>query len=219
MDLWGFVPSAWQVELEPVRVQIDHISREITALESQGLEVLPAPQNVFRALRIAPSDVAVVIVGQDPYPNRLHACGLSFSVPAGTSPLPGSLRNILKEVVSDIGQTQVTDGDLQTWADQGVMLLNRTLTVTAGESNAHKDFGWDAVTDRIIDVVVAHNPDVVAVLWGNHAQSLKSKFNEHNVVLGVHPSPLSAHRGFFGSRPFSRVNELRTACHHEAIRW
>lgn len=205
--------------MEPVRVQIDHISREITALESQGLEVLPAPQNVFRALRIAPSDVVVVIIGQDPYPNRLHACGLSFSVPAGTLPLPGSLRNILKEVISDTGQTQVTSGDLQPWVDQGVMLLNRTLTVTAGESNAHKDFGWDLVTDRIIDIVVAHNPDVVAVLWGNHAQRLKSKFNQSNVVLGVHPSPLSAHRGFFGSRPFSAANQILKTRQIEPIQW
>jgi uracil-DNA glycosylase len=202
-----------------VRIQIDQISREITALESQGLEVLPAPQNVFRALQIAPSDVAVVIVGQDPYPNRLHACGLSFSVPAGTLPLPGSLRNILKEVISDTGQTQVTSGDLQPWVDQGVMLLNRTLTVTLGESNAHKDFGWGLVTDRIIDIVVAHNPDVVAVLWGNHAQRLKSKFNQSNVVLGVHPSPLSAHRGFFGSRPFSAANQILKTRQIEPIQW
>ena len=217
MDLWSFVPPAWQVDLAPVREVIVEISVKISATELQN--VLPAPENIFRALNVAPDKVNVVIVGQDPYPNRAHACGLSFSVPAGTTPLPGSLRNILAEVKSDIGQSIVTDGNLQPWVDQGVMLLNQTLTVQEGESLSHATFGWDAVTAQILQVVAQKSPHAIAVLWGKHAQKLEKMFVSENVITGVHPSPLSAHRGFLGSRPFSQVNALRQQRHLAPIQW
>lgn len=181
--------------------------------------VLPAREQVFRALQVGPTDVSVVIVGQDPYPNPRHACGLSFSVPPGTRPLPASLRNILAEVRADVGSSIVGDGDLQPWVDQGVMLLNRTLTVTGGASRSHADLGWDVVTDRIVDVVAHASPASVALLWGADAQRLASRFPRDSVVMSSHPSPLSAHRGFSGSRPFSAANRILTARHRPAVRW
>ncbi len=214
-ELWDLVPRPWQVELEGVRAQINDIS---TVLDSRS-DVLPARENIFRALHIAPHDVKVIVVGQDPYPNAAHACGLSFSVPSGTHPLPGSLRNIISEIKSDIGNCDVTDGDLEPWLRQGVLLLNRTLTVEAGNSDSHKDLGWAQVTDHIVKAAVGIQPNVVGVLWGKQAQALADYFAEGRVVVGVHPSPLSAHRGFLGSRPFSRVNQLLIDAGNDPIRW
>lgn len=214
-NLWDYVPAQWQPELKDVHERIDQISHELNACE----DVLPEREKIFRALSIAPRDVRVIIVGQDPYPNPDHACGLSFSVPAGTSPLPGSLRNIIAEVKSDIGDCQVGDGNLEPWMKQGVLLLNRTLTVEAHHSDSHKNLGWEVVTSRIIRAVVAANPDVVAVLWGKQAQLLINLFSEGRVVAGVHPSPLSAHRGFLGSKPFSQVNQLLTDVGRAPIQW
>ena len=214
-ELWDLIPREWQGELESVRAQINHIS---TVLDSRS-DVLPARENIFRALQIAPHDVKVIVVGQDPYPNAAHACGLSFSVPSGTHPLPGSLRNIISEIKSDMGNCDVTDGDLEPWLRQGVMLLNRTLTVNAGKSDSHKDMGWAQVTDHIVKAAVGAQLNVVGVLWGKQAQALADHFAEGRVVVGVHPSPLSAHRGFLGSRPFSRVNQLLIDSGNDPIRW
>lgn len=219
MDLWGYVPAEWHGGLSPVRSEIESIGHKLAELESTGHRILPSPGNIFRALQTDPRDVQVIIVGQDPYPNPLHACGLSFSVQAGTHPLPGSLRNLLAEVVSDVGSTQIVDGDLQPWAYQGVMLLNRTLTVSAGETNSHAALGWQVVTDRIVEVVMDANPLVIGVLWGKQAQSMANKFTADNVVEGVHPSPLSAHRGFFGSKPFSAVNAKLISRQQSPILW
>jgi len=150
--------------------------------------------------------VKVIIVGQDPYPNISDAIGLSFAVPPRKTGLPGSLLNIQKEIMTDIGSTTTADGDLTKWASQGVMLLNRVLTVTAGESGSHSKLGWQQITEKI----VAHcaNLGAVGLLWGSSARELAHLFSEDCLVEGVHPSPLSAHRGFLGSKPFSRVNQL-----------
>jgi uracil-DNA glycosylase len=215
MDLWTHIPPAWRKPLESVRVDVAALSRELQS----HTDVIPAADQIFAALRVAPEQVRVVIVGQDPYPRRAHACGLAFSVPPGTQPLPASLRNIVREVADDVGPTLVVDGDLSSWADQGVLLLNRTLTTSEGTSDAHRGLGWDRITEHIVSTIVAVNPDVVAVLWGNAARELSHLFNPQCVVMSAHPSPLSAHRGFFGSKPFSAVNAILQQRHQPAIRW
>jgi uracil-DNA glycosylase len=161
--------------------------------------------------------VRVVIVGQDPYPNISDAIGLSFSVPPRKSGLPGSLMNIQKEIITDIGSTTTSDGDLTRWADQGVMLLNRTLTVSAGESASHSSLGWAAVTETVVKHLAFQG--VIAVLWGNSARELAQHFSEDHRVEGVHPSPLSAHRGFLGSKPFSQVNQKLLGQNQAPIIW
>ena len=216
MDLWTSVPSAWRTGLSSVHSEIDTISAR---LEGSSSSFIPKSSQIFRALDLAPADVRVVIVGQDPYPNPAHACGLAFSVPPGTSPLPPTLANILREVVSDIGSTQVGNGDLQPWADQGVLLLNRTLTTESGTSNSHAGLGWATVTDAVISSVVATNPRVPAILWGAAAQKVADNFEASSVVASVHPSPLSAYRGFFGSKPFSAVNAILQQRQNSPIRW
>lgn len=216
MDLWSLVPFAWRSELAHVRGTIDHIGQSLEHV-SRMEKVLPLAHNIFRALALDPADVQVVIVGQDPYPNARHACGLSFSVPPGTHPLPASLRNILKEVSSDTGSTRVSDGDLQPWSDQGVMLINRVLTVSQGKPDSHKSLGWTTVTDAIANAVVQHNPQVPAILWGKSAQEMTPIFKQ--AITGVHPSPLSAYRGFFGSRPFSAVNAVLENHDKKPIGW
>lgn len=215
IGLWDYVPSPWQVALKDVHDRIDVISHSLDSCKY----VLPERKNIFRALSIPPQAVRVVIVGQDPYPNPEYACGLSFSVPTGTTRLPGSLRNIIAEVKSDIGYCHVSDGNLLPWTDQGVMLLNRTLTVEAHVTDSHTNLGWHEVTAHIVRSVVAANSDVVGVLWGKQAQRLSDVFGVDRVVAGVHPSPLSAHRGFFGSRPFSRVNDILAETGKTPIIW
>ncbi|CAB4339480.1 MAG: uracil-DNA glycosylase [Actinobacteria bacterium] len=218
MDLWQYVPAAWRDELEHVRPQIAQVSAALS--KRVGSErILPAPEQVFRALQIAPNGATVIVMGQDPYPNPRHACGLSFSVPPEVTTLPASLRNILTEVRDDVGGSDVVGGDLQLWADQGVVLLNRVLTVGAGEPNSHSTIGWQAITDAIVASFVRNSPNAIAILWGAAAQQLRPLFNAENVVYSVHPSPLSAYRGFFGSHPFSRVNEMLLKRQMQPIRW
>lgn len=217
--MWEYVPRNWQEPLQPVKSTIRHISTQLDFLKGQSPQFLPAAIDVFRALQIAPEQVRVVVVGQDPYPNPAYACGLSFSVPADITVLPGSLKNILREVALDVGNTQIVNGDLQPWVDQGVMLLNRTLTVAPGQPASHQSLGWSVVTDCIIDVVTKQNPEVIAVLWGKQAQELVTRFKPDSVITGVHPSPLSAHRGFFGSAPFSAVNAKLNNRQQQPIRW
>ena len=219
MDLWDYLPVGWQDALSQVRSQIDAIDLQLRNIESQGILVNPARESVFVSLGQAPESARVVIVGQDPYPNPEHATGLAFSVPAGTNPLPPTLRNILKELRDDVSNSKTDSGDLSRWCDEGVLLLNRILTVTSGESLSHKDFGWQEVTDAILDSIVALHPDVIGVLWGNYAQECAHFFKPENLVSSVHPSPLSAHRGFLGSHPFSRVNQILTQKGQPAIDW
>ncbi|MEI6405142.1 MAG: uracil-DNA glycosylase [Actinomycetes bacterium] len=216
MDLWSLVPLMWQTELIGVKQHIDAINAQLEVVSTKH-SVLPAQHQIFRALSCAPRDVRVIIIGQDPYPRHEHACGLSFSVPPGTTPLPPTLRNILLELSTDIGSHHVSDGDLGAWSEQGVLLLNRVLTVTEGLSNSHRNFGWMTVTEEIVDTVVKHNPDVPAILWGKQAQELQMTFQ--HAVVSAHPSPLSAYRGFFGSRPFSEINRILEQQGHTPISW
>lgn len=219
MDLWNLVPTIWQPHLEGVRSRIEAISGELELQIDAGVQVNPERGQIFAALRVAPQDVRVVILGQDPYPNSGHAMGLSFSVPVGTTPLPPSLRNMLVELQADVGHCAVSEGSLEPWIEQGVLMLNRVLTVETGESDSHKNLGWQAVTEAILRAVVGVNPDVVAVLWGSQAQQAREIFNTERVIQSAHPSPLSAYRGFLGSRPFSAVNRLLVERHQEPIRW
>jgi uracil-DNA glycosylase len=175
---------------------------------SAGRGYLPAGANVLRAFTRPFTDVRVLIVGQDPYPTPGHPVGLSFSVAADVRPIPRSLANIYRELVDDTGCTMPTTGDLSPWADRGVLLLNRVLTVQPGVSGSHRRKGWEPVTEQAIRGLVARGGPLVAVLWGRDAQSLVPMLGPTPYVASAHPSPLSADRGFFGSRPFSRVNAL-----------
>ena len=204
--LSSLVPDHWKELLQDYNSQIDELGTKLQKQADQGERILPDKKHLFRALELKPEQVKVIIVGQDPYPNISDAIGLSFAVPPRKTGLPGSLLNIQKEIMTDIGSTTTADGDLTKWASQGVMLLNRVLTVTAGESGSHSKLGWQEITEKI----VAHcaNLGAVGLLWGSSARELAHLFSEDCLVEGVHPSPLSAHRGFLGSKPFSRVNQL-----------
>jgi uracil-DNA glycosylase len=200
------VPDQWKEVLQDYNSQIDELGLKLQKRADQGERILPDKIHLFRALEIKPELVKVIIVGQDPYPNISDAIGLSFAVPPRKTGLPGSLLNIQKEIMTDIGSTTTADGDLTKWAGQGVMLLNRVLTVTAGESGSHSKLGWQEITEKI--VTHCANLGAVGLLWGSSARELARLFKPDCLVEGVHPSPLSAHRGFLGSKPFSRVNQL-----------
>jgi uracil-DNA glycosylase len=215
--LSSLVQDHWKEILQDYNLQIDELGTKLQKKADQGERILPDKKHLFRALELKPEQVKVIIVGQDPYPNISDAIGLSFAVPPRKTGLPGSLLNIQKEIMTDIGSTTTADGDLTKWASQGVMLLNRVLTVTAGESGSHSKLGWQEITEKI----VAHcaNLGAVGLLWGSSARELAHLFSEDCLVEGVHPSPLSAHRGFLGSKPFSRVNQLLENKGKTAIIW
>ena len=215
----GLMASDWATALAPVDDRIAAMGRFLRAELAAGRAYRPAGDRVFRAFQRPLADVRVLIVGQDPYPNPGHAIGLSFAVDAHVRPLPPSLRNIYQELGSDLGLTMPAHGDLTAWADRGVMLLNRVLTVTPHQSNSHRGRGWEEVTSCAIDVLAARGGPLAAILWGSHAQSLKGQLGPVPWVESPHPSPLSAHRGFFGSRPFSRVNRLLTDQGGEPVDW
>lgn len=215
--LFSLVPTAWSEVLAPHQERIDTIGRELQQRADRGERIFPDRKWVFRSLEMAPKDVKVIMVGQDPYPNISDAVGLAFSVAPRKSGLPGSLMNIQKEIITDIGSTTTSDGDLSRWASQGVMLLNRILTVSAGESASHASLGWGEITKSIIEHVAVNG--AIGVLWGNSAREMAPLFPEDNRIEGVHPSPLSAHRGFLGSKPFSRVNERLQAKGLTPIIW
>lgn len=204
----GLMAPDWASALAPVDEQIAAMGTFLREEIAAGRGYQPAGDRVFRAFERPLADVRVLIVGQDPYPNPNHPIGLSFAVERHVSPLPPSLRNIYRELETDVGVAPVAHGDLSAWADQGVMLLNRCLTVRPGDSNSHQGKGWEAITERAIVALAERGGRCAAILWGRHAQSLKPLLGDIAWVESVHPSPLSASRGFFGSRPFSRVNRL-----------
>lgn len=218
-DLWTLVPKPWRNALEDCRNELKEIDSYLNTAQDSGEIIVPAWENIFAAIALAPDQVKVVILGQDPYPNSSHGIGLAFAVPSQTKPLPGSLRNILKEVEEDLGRAPQTSPDFRHWVAQGVLLLNTALTTVHGASNSHAKLPWDRVVTQILNAVISANPKVVAVLWGNSAQSLAPKFAADRVVACAHPSPLSAHRGFIGSKPFSRTNEMLRLDHKEGIAW
>ena len=199
MPLFEQLHPQWQVELELHKDVIEGIDHFLI-----DKSVAPEHNFIFRALSQAVDSTRVVIFGQDPYPTKGVANGLAFSVDASVKTIPASLRNIFKELEEDLGVTR-SNGDLSDWADQGVMLINRILSTEVGRSLAHNTLGWQQITEKVAQVL--GDRDVIAVLWGGSALELKGYFREESIVSSVHPSPLSAYRGFFGSSPFSQVNE------------
>lgn len=200
------VADDWAEALADEEETITTMGRFLRSEIAAGRRYLPAGDNVLRAFRRPLADVRVLIVGQDPYPTPGHAVGLSFSVGPDVSPIPASLRNIFAELVDDLGVAQPANGDLSPWADQGVLLLNRVLTVRPGSPGSHRGKGWERVTDAAIRALVGRGGALVAVLWGKDAQNLQPELGSTPVIASAHPSPMSARNGFLGSRPFSRVN-------------
>jgi uracil-DNA glycosylase len=215
------IPESWREVLrnETSQAYFAQLS-EFVARERNEFNVFPSEDNVFTALQLtAPHDVRVVIVGQDPYHGAGQAHGLSFSVQHGTR-IPPSLRNIYAELHTDLDVPLLTNGNLEAWAKQGVLLLNTSLTVREGEAGSHAGHGWETFTDAIISYLGSQKQHTVFVLWGAHAVKKTSLIHQHHTVItSVHPSPLSAHRGFFGSRPFSQVNRALSDHHQLAINW
>ena len=204
----GLVAPDWAEALAPVEDRIEAMGRFLRDELAAGRTYLPAGDLILRAFQRPLAGVKVLVVGQDPYPTPGHPVGLSFSVAPDVRPIPRSLVNVYAELSTDLGIAPATHGDLTAWADQGVMLLNRVLTVRPGEAASHRGRGWEPVTECAIAAVVARGGPRAAILWGRDAQSLKPMLGDVPWVESVHPSPLSASRGFFGSRPFSRVNTL-----------
>jgi uracil-DNA glycosylase len=215
----GLVAPDWAEALAPVDERIAAMGRFLREELAAGRSYLPAGDRVLRAFQRPLSEVRVLVVGQDPYPTPGHPIGLSFAVDAHVRPLPRSLENIYRELRDDLGVPTPAHGDLTAWADQGVMLLNRVLTVRPGESASHRGRGWEEVTSRAIDVLAARGGPMAAILWGRDAQSLEPALGPIPWVESAHPSPLSASRGFFGSRPFSRVNRLLEEQGGEPVDW
>ncbi len=209
----------WAKALNPVADQIaamgDFLREELAA----GRNYLPAGDKVLRAFSRPLADVRVLIVGQDPYPTPGHPVGLSFSVAPDVRPLPRSLTNIYAELESDLGIAPAAHGDLSAWFEQGVLLLNRVLTVRPGAPGSHRGKGWEQVTEVAIDALVARGGPLVAVLWGKDAQSLAPRLAGIPQIASPHPSPMSARYGFFGSRPFSRANAALVAQGADPIDW
>ena len=215
------VPESWREILrnETSQTYFADLS-EFVLRERKATTVFPSEQEVFSALQLtSPDNVRVVIVGQDPYHGAGQAHGLSFSVQHGTR-IPPSLRNIYTELHSDLDIPLPQHGNLEAWAKQGVLLLNSTLTVREGEAGSHAGHGWETLTDAIISYLGSRQEHIVFVLWGAHAGRKTSLINQHHTVItSVHPSPLSAHRGFFGSRPFSQINRALADHNQPEINW
>ena len=215
----GLVAPDWAEALAPVEGTIEAMGRFLREEVAAGRGYLPAGDHVLRAFERPLADVRVLIVGQDPYPRPGHAVGLSFSVAPDVRPLPPSLLNIYQELATDLGHPMPSNGDLTPWTEQGVLLLNRCLTVQPGKSAAHRGKGWEAVTDRAIEALATRGGPLAAVLWGADARKLTRSLGGVPSVESVHPSPLSARNGFFGSRPFSKVNGLLEAQGARPVDW
>jgi uracil-DNA glycosylase len=206
--LRNIIDPGWSDALEPVAGRIAAMGGFLRAEVAAGRRYLPAGENVLRAFKQPFADVRVLIVGQDPYPTPGHAVGLSFSVAPGVRPLPSSLVNIFREYSSDLGYPTPATGDLTPWSERGVLLLNRVLTVQPGKPGSHRGKGWEEVTDQAVRALAARRKPLVAILWGRDAQTLVPLLDGVGLIESAHPSPYSADRGFFGSRPFSRANQL-----------
>lgn len=217
--LADLVAPDWAAALAPVEPHVHAAGDFLRTEVADGREYLPAPDAILRAFTRPLAQVKVLVVGQDPYPTPGHPMGLSFSVQADVRPVPRSLDNIFRELVDDLGVPRPTSGDLTPWADQGVMLLNRVLTVRPGAPASHRGRGWEAVTQRAIEALVDRGGPLVAILWGRDAQSLAPMLGDVPRIESVHPSPLSASRGFFGSRPFSRANAMLEAQGGSPVDW
>ena len=218
--LENLVHPTWLPVLDPVRPVIGDMGRFLRSEGAAGRPWLPSGDRILRAFTRPLPDVRILIMGQDPYPTPGHAVGLSFSVDPSVRPLPRSLANIYRELVSDLGVPTPSTGDLTAWFDQGVLLLNRVLTVGVGEPGSHRGKGWEQVTDAAIAGLVARDAEpLVAILWGRDAQSVAPLLGDTPLITSAHPSPLSAARGFFGSRPFSRSNDLLDELGADPVDW
>lgn len=218
-DLRQVMAADWADALADQADRIATLGEFLRAEHASGRGYLPHDDDVLRAFREPMADVRVLIVGQDPYPTPGHPMGLAFSVAPGVSPLPRSLTNILTELSTDLGVAVPGSGDLTPWTRQGVLLLNRVLTVRPGEPGSHRGQGWEQITEAAIRALVQRGGPLVAVLWGRDAQMLAPWVTGVPTIMSAHPSPLSAARGFFGSRPFSRVNAALAAQGAAPIRW
>jgi uracil-DNA glycosylase len=215
----GLIDPGWAEALAPAQETITALGERLRAEQEAGHGYLPAGGNVLRAFQRPLSDVRVLITGQDPYPTPGHPIGLSFAVDREVRPLPRSLSNIYKERESDLGIPPAPHGDLTAWSDQGVLLLNRVLTVRPGAAASHRGWGWEQVTELAIRTLVARDQPLVAILWGKDAANLQPLLGETPVISSAHPSPLSARRGFFGSQPFSRANALLEEQGADPVDW
>lgn len=219
MNLTDRMAPDWADALRPVAEQIAEMANFLDRETAAGHHWLPTPEHVLRAFEQPLANVKVLIVGQDPYPTPGHPVGLSFSVAPDVRPLPPSLKNIYAELHDDLGIEPPASGDLSHWSDQGVLLLNRVLTVRAGEANSHRKRGWEQITDQAIRALVERDLPLVAILWGRPAAQLRPRLGETPTIESSHPSPLSARHSFFGSRPFSRTNELLAAQGTHPVDW
>lgn len=215
----GSMDVGWARALAPVAQNIAEMGDFLRRENAEGRGYLPLGAHVLRAFSQPFDEVRVLIVGQDPYPTPGHPIGYSFAVDPHVRPLPRSLQNIYRELNDDLGIPPAQTGDLSAWTRNGVMLLNRVLTVSPGAAASHRGKGWEPITEHAIRALVARGGPLVAVLWGRDAQGLRPMLGEVPIVSSAHPSPLSASRGFFGSRPFSRVNALLVEQGAAAIDW
>jgi len=213
------IDPGWAGALAPEAGRIAAIGNFLREEKTAGRDCLPAGENILRAFSLPLERVRVLIVGQDPYPTPGHAVGLCFSVAPDVRPLPPSLVNIFREYCDDLGFPPPACGDLSPWETQGVLLLNRSLTVQAGRPNSHQGRGWEEVTERAIRVLAARGGPLVAILWGRNARELKPLLDGVPVIESPHPSPMAARHGFFGSRPFSRANALLEQQGADPIEW
>ena len=214
------LPPRWATVVGPEGIAaLTAIGRKLDASPARKALMTPAADKILRAFDTPPEAVACAIFGQDPYPGQSHASGLAFSVEPGVTPLPPSLRNIRQELRDDLGIDLPTHGDLSPWADHGVLLLNRHLTTLVGSPGAHRTLGWTAFTDAVVKGLVATGHFFVAILWGREAGELIPLLGDTPVIESAHPSPLSARHGFFGSKPFSRVNLLREDAGYTPVDW
>ncbi|WP_314941211.1 uracil-DNA glycosylase [Corynebacterium durum] len=213
------VEEGWATVLEPVADRIHSMGDFLREENASGRGYLPAGNDVLRAFTYPFDEVKVIIVGQDPYPTPGHAMGLSFSTAPGVRPLPRSLVNIFKEYSSDLGLPMPEDGDLTPWSEQGVALFNRVLSVQPGKAGSHRGKGWEEVTEHALRALAGRGKPLVAILWGRDAQNTQKFLGDTACICSPHPSPLSAARGFFGSKPFSHANELLVQQGAEPVNW
>lgn len=214
------VHPSWAAALAPLQERFTAIGDYLRTESGAGRPWAPAGANILRAFEQPLDDVRVLIVGQDPYPTPGHAVGLSFSVDADVRPLPRSLQNIFRELTDDVGAPTPANGDLSRWTTHGVMLLNRVLTVRLGEPGSHRGIGWEEITAAAISALVSRvDAPLVAILWGRDAQSLAPDLPDVPIIASAHPSPMSADRGFFGSRPFSRTNDALAELGADPVDW
>jgi uracil-DNA glycosylase len=215
----ALLDPGWAAALAPVAEDIAALDERLRAEVVAGRGFLPDAEHVLRAFQRSPSTVRVLIVGQDPYPTPGHPIGLSFAVDREVRPLPRSLVNIYRELEADLGVPPAPHGDLSAWSDRGVLLLNRVLTVAPGQPASHRGWGWEKVTEHAIRTLVERGGPLVAILWGRDAAALRPLLGSTPIIESAHPSPLSAHRGFVGSRPFSRANALLAQQGADPVDW